>query len=90
MDRLKFEAIRGLLREYCYRTFSYSGRGMYGRSCLAIKIESLGELFKLGTILYDYKEDLGWITTDNLGKDYVAYFPNVNWPPSEEAFEDET
>ncbi len=73
------------LEENCYETRSYSGRGMYGKDCLAITVSSPMALWNLALIL---KEDLmededldfqepstpNW---DAVGLGYVLYWPNV-------------
>lgn len=40
--------LQTILADCGYEPFSYSGRGMFGKSCLAIKIESLHNLTVLG------------------------------------------
>ena len=61
---------------------NYSGRGMFGKTCLGITVENLEKaLFKLGRMATS--EDLEFVTelenfrTDNLGRDYIIYFPSI-------------
>lgn len=65
----------------------YSGRGMYGRSCLALVSDSIQELYTalvysiemnkdedilVSEILYDLQPKF-----DSMGTGYVMYFPGV-------------
>src|SRR5512135_776569 len=76
---------------------SYSGRGMYGRTCLSVEIsrhESLGDM--LADIIENTDEDnqreiadgfrdMCW---DNMGLDMVYYFANVSYVGDEDEDED--
>lgn len=76
-----------------YKCFSYSGRGMYGRKCLAVYYSgSVGSLF--AAVLDSYTpnpecnkanmiEAFEQMQTDNLGRDMVAYFPNIEYVENE-------
>lgn len=58
----------------------YSGRGMFGKSCLGITVENLEKsLFKLGkeSLNYDFYQELEWFRTDNMGRSYIIYFPKI-------------
>lgn len=74
---------------------SYSGRGMYGKQCVAVRLESIGQLFQLGYIfaangteeerensLFDGGPAQPKI--DNLGMGYVAYWPEATAEPTTE------
>jgi hypothetical protein len=75
---------------------SYSGRCMYGKSCLAVTFDgNIGALF--AAILYEVDGDLGNMTQDlahafenmaqdNMGLGTVVYFPRVEYvdPVSDE------
>jgi hypothetical protein len=78
---------------------SYSGRGMYGRKCLAVEIgrsHDLGELFA-GILEQVEGEDntreiqdgLRGMCWDNMGLDMVYYFPNVPYTEDEEPEDEE-
>lgn len=61
---------------------NYSGRGMYGKTCLGITVNELeNSLFRLGKLAA--QSDDGWehelenFRTDNLGRDYIIYFPKL-------------
>ncbi len=70
---------------------SYSGRAMYGARCVAIDLDSAGDLFKLGCdIGFAAAEDgkatteelreLGVPLTDSMGRGIIAYWRYVAWP----------
>lgn len=65
-----------------YETRAYSGRGMYGRECLAITVRNPIQV----------AQDIGWkaartpesdfpqqVRTDSMGLDYVIYWPNEKY-----------
>ena len=59
---------------------SYSGRAMYGKYCLAVTTDDLGDL--LATIAADPKSrdfvhDLRGVREDSMGRGVVYYFPNI-------------
>jgi hypothetical protein len=69
---------------------SYSGRGMYGRRCVAVVPDSYsseGHVAAL-TMLYaaDETEQQELVTiwrdvqSDGMGRGIVIYFPNIEWP----------
>lgn len=77
-----FEAARnvGKVRDY-------SGRGMYGKRCLAIEV-SRGAAFALAADLMEevHEDNIQALAdlfrnarTDSLGLDEVVYFPEVEW-----------
>lgn len=88
----KFMDVLDLLG-YSYRP--YSGRGMYGKKCIGIVVESgniSNELFSLGANLgsniinssddnIDFSwQDIGRVEFDSLGMDQIIYFPNMEYP----------
>lgn len=76
--------------------YSYSGRGMYGRRCIAVNFEKDGELpefaLRLAYSLYyegslhiaEMLTDLASIfkgtKVDSMGRGIVAYWPDLDWP----------
>ena len=70
-------SIQSILEENGFETYSYSGRGMYGKSCLAITVSHPNKMFNIGVILGENMDDASDIEVkyDNLGMDYVLYFP---------------
>lgn len=61
--------------------FGYSGRGMYGETCIGVELRDLSDLFALGVELArsnghlaaDLADD---VMTDDLGLGIIAYFPS--------------
>lgn len=73
---------------------SYSGRGMYGRSCVGVtlgrnsEVTEFGLGVKLALALGEDAEDLD-PRTDSMGLGSIIYFPNVRWPEGRKDSEDE-
>ena len=86
------ENIKELIKEYCedeglYYREDYSGRGMYGRNCVAITCDNpLNILCELFAYVVDSDEDvdgfdvqhaLGEPKQDSMGMISVLYFPKL-------------
>lgn len=75
------------LKDAGYEPHSYSGRGMRGKECFAITVTNIHKaVFNLGYRLGCLTEDVEKITdcldgfkTDNMGLEYVIYFPDVTY-----------
>jgi hypothetical protein len=87
-----------VLRDACYDEsldgdecidLSYSGRGMYGKTCVGLRTDSVREavavLVKCAT---NYGSDGGdelaeemaaRLTTDSMGMGVIVYFPGITW-----------
>ncbi len=76
------------------RPRAYSGRGMYGKSCVAVVARGMTP-FSIGVLLArqlveteeveELEELLGLDpSTDQLGHDTILYFPGVAWPDDEQ------
>lgn len=65
-----------------YDPSSYSGRGMYGKSCVAVRNVTVWEIAKtLFTEEYDGEfDDLPEPQQDQLGRGIVLYWPSYAWP----------
>lgn len=64
-----------------YKTLNYSGRGMFGRKCLAAKVASLGDLWVCGNKVGQLTV-LGGIyypNIDNYGLELIVYWPQVEY-----------
>lgn len=68
---------------------SYSGRNMYGATCVGVALQHVGELFSLGAAMADCASDdqveqLVEMSpvTDQLGMGIIAYWPNIEWDKS--------
>lgn len=70
------------LREAGHEPYSYSGRGMYGRRCVAVDVPSGASMLELGYALglrgVDPSE-FGEAKTDNMGLGIVVYWPYAEW-----------
>jgi hypothetical protein len=56
----------------------YSGRGMYGRECVAFCLEDDSQMLDLGAAIAEVADEpFGRATTDSLGLRMVAYFKSV-------------
>lgn len=88
------------LEDLEYKTFSYSGRRMNGKQCLAVSLD--GDVKFLCADLLDYVIDnpdlfdfvefsdaIRSMETDSLGKGLVAYFPAFEYGDEEEEEEEE-
>lgn len=78
-----------VLRDEGYSVIAYSGRGMYGKECLGVKLDEGDSLFNLGFVmggaaetnvdLMDLLSHLPTPRTDSLGRGTVAYWPSLKW-----------
>lgn len=71
---------------YEARVQSYSGRGMNGRSCLAVRLDDeRPDLFRLGVAVASavpmdtalLLEEIGSARTDSLGRGTILYWPQT-------------
>jgi len=62
-----------------YKLREYSGRGMYGRSCLGVEVNDLYKIFHLGAEVGDSAFDYDCVRIDNMGMDYILYFPDMDF-----------
>jgi hypothetical protein len=70
----------------------YSGRGMFGDSCLGIAHETIGELLDLVLALDHAGEELDWLSgarQDSLGRAMITYFPRVTVTGAPDTEEDD-
>lgn len=103
MVNMKFEDIKELFESAGYEPMSYSGRGMFGRRCLAVRVsehvfnvlldvisEFACEADDLNYQTLDHLlTDLRGAKTDSLGFDTVLYWPGIDWEDDEEEEEEE-
>lgn len=90
------------LEEAGYEPRSYSGRGMYGRTCVGVTTDRYTPEFKLGvdvalaaSAMFDdmdelvsFLEDLSGegCSTDSMGLGTITYFPSIPWPETDPEF----
>lgn len=65
---------------------SYSGRGMYGKTCLGVSVDSLGAFFATVLKCVRGEDDtqaiqkaFAGMATDSMGRGVVVYFPSVHF-----------
>jgi hypothetical protein len=76
---------------------SYSGRGMYGKTCLGITAHRVNDAFadlltacdNVGTddlpdVIAMLAEALRGAQTDSMGRDMILYFPDVPWDETDD------
>ncbi len=82
--------------------YAYSGRGMFGRYCVGVNVDSLGSFLRgITTAAFefsvedenfdydDFADELGNIRQDSMGTGVVLYFPDVDFVKDEDEDEDE-
>lgn len=93
--------MQDLLENAGYDCRDYSGRGMYGKSCLAVTLGTSGRHPALATLIVEVLDNadaddlevvleaLGEVEQDNMGHDVVYYFPQIPFAGEEEETEEE-
>jgi hypothetical protein len=88
--------LQQVFEELGYETRSYSGRGMFGKSCLGVEISNDDNLFSLGIEVGEFltEDNVGVnliprACTDSLGRGTILYFPDVEYKESEKENEEE-
>ncbi len=73
----------GILEDAGYEPYSYSGRGMYGKTCVSVHADrdSGISLWVLAQELVDH--GLPEPKQDQLGLGMVYYWPSYEWPDGE-------
>lgn len=87
--------LQQIIEDLGYETRSYSGRGMYGKSCLGVSLDAEEKPFKILADVFEYLlDDMGGIQetekkaitkafrqaqTDSLGLGTILYFPRVEY-----------
>jgi hypothetical protein len=94
---MKFSTLIQAIEDAGYEARSYSGRGMYGKSCVGV-VCGRNESFALGvkiamTLQASGEEDAEssvealadlWVQTDSMGHDMIVYFPGIAWEQQDE------
>lgn len=71
---------------------SYSGRGMYGTSCIGIVTD---DMFMLGCAIGDINQGnidlygMPGMRQDSMGRSTIYYWPGLVWPEGEDGFGDD-
>jgi hypothetical protein len=77
-DEAGFDTVYEALIDAGYSPRSYSGRGMYGESCVGLALESETDLLKVGAALGERLAQRSF-RTDSLGMGIIAYWPREKW-----------
>ncbi len=83
---IEFNRLVELFQDAGYEPRSYSGRGMYGKECLAVScenpVETVLDVIWAASNIQEVERvvtALRGSRTDSLGRSEVLYFPNVEW-----------
>jgi hypothetical protein len=66
---------------------NYSGRGMFGATCVAVELDKSEDLWNISKLLTDF--DLKAPKTDSMGRGMIAYWPTLTTETAEEDSEEE-
>lgn len=88
--------LRDLLRKAGYRFYTYSGRAMYGRRCLAVDLPKTVDLFQLALDLAEQlpadeamPDQVNSFSLDDMGRGIVVYWRHEKWQAEWERFDPE-
>lgn len=91
MEKPKKSRLQDTLESTLDGVRSYSGRGMYGRSCLGIETDDIGDVFAAVLEELEGEEDTQDIQlafkdmrTDAMGRSTIVYFPTVPFVEDDE------
>lgn len=70
--------LRKRLEDLGFKPESYSGRGMFGRSCVGLQSDDLTSMFSLGKALGSECEASD-PHIENLGMGFILYWPDEPW-----------
>ena len=74
------ETLRSICEGLGYKTQCYSGRGMYGKSCLGVYIQrDVGSVWTLAQELGQQDCIVDQPRSDNIGEDTIVYWPDEPW-----------
>ena len=73
-----------------FEPFSYSGRNMYGKECIAVEVDDMDAALKVAWGILDFvpaniepdvisSSEFHVMRVDNLGLGYVVYWPALEW-----------
>lgn len=91
MEKPKKSRLQDILESTVDGVRSYSGRAMYGRSCLGVETNDVGDLFAAVLEELEGEEDTQDVQlafksmcTDAMGRGTIAYFPAVPYVGDED------
>ncbi|NDB86611.1 MAG: hypothetical protein EB127_28545 [Alphaproteobacteria bacterium] len=77
-----------LLEQVGYDPISYSGRGMFGKTCIGVVTSDIGSLVAdvvslLNGSHYSTFDEVSdafrYMKTDSMGRDMIVYFPRIEY-----------
>jgi hypothetical protein len=78
-----------LLEQVGYEPISYSGRGMFGKTCVGVVASDIGGLVadvvslltgsSHYTIFDEVSDAFRYMKTDSMGRDMIVYFPRIEY-----------
>ena len=71
------KSLQEVLSEMKYDPRSYSGRGMYGKTCLAVIVDHPTQCFDLVKILGLMGVKMSHPSVDSFGKRLIIYWPDT-------------
>ena len=71
------------LEEKGYKVRSYSGRMMFGRYCVGVTVPR----YEIEAVTKAVRKAVA--STDNMGLDYIVYWPHLVWAPEFDRDEEE-
>lgn len=79
--------LREALLKAGYAPYSYSGRAMYGKRCVAVDMDDTSGMLELGHAIgaSGVEVELGELKqarTDSMGRGIVVYWPYSAWDPA--------
>lgn len=88
LSDIQMDALAALAEQYDGKVRSYSGRGMYGQTCLGVSIDGhlIGFAMRLGAQLALTADALtaetlaGQVGVDSMGRGSIVYFPRIAAP----------
>lgn len=76
------ELLVKLLRRGGWKVRAYSGRGMNGKECVGVDVDSIGQSVVVGAYLAD--QNPSEPSYDSMSRGFVVYWPDVPWMGVEE------
>jgi hypothetical protein len=71
--------LKDALEQCGYEPRSYSGRGMFGKQCVSVNLDDIGQLFRVGQSVAKLEVTISSPRIDNMGRGVVAYWPHEPW-----------
>lgn len=74
-----FQDLYTSLETLGYKPYSYSGRSMYGKKCLAVNLDSAIDMWDLAQALALDNIEISAPELDSMGRGIVVYWPSIKW-----------